>query len=145
VNLLRQVTESEFHVVGKIRWSLVGTTLAVLIVTALCVLSTMTALAFERRRTVGTLKALGATEARLAGLFLGEAALLAAVASGLGFLAGVALARWWGETLFAATVTLRWATLPLVIGVTLAVALLGTLFPLRLVRRTQPAVILRGE
>lgn len=145
VNPLRQVTEAEFHVVQRIRWALLGTTLVVLVVTALCVLSTMTALAFERRRTVGTLKALGATEARLAALFLGEAAVLAVVASGIGFLAGVALARWLGETLFAASITLRWATLPLVSVVTVAVALLGTLLPLRLVRRTQPAVILRGE
>jgi putative ABC transport system permease protein len=145
VNPLRQVTQAEFHVVERIRGSLVGTTLVVLVVTSLCVLSTMTALAFERRRTVGTLKALGATEARLAGLFLGEAAVLAVVASGIGFFAGVALARWLGESLFAASVTLRWATLPLVTAATVAVALLGTLFPLRLVRRTQPAVILRGE
>jgi len=145
VNALRQVTEAEFHVVQRIRWALLGTTLVVLVVTAFCVLSTMTALAFERRRTVGTLKALGATEARLAALFLGEAAVLAVVASGIGFLAGVALARWLGETLFAAGITLRWATLPLVTVVTVAVALLGTLLPLRLVRRTQPAVILRGE
>lgn len=145
VNLLRQVTQAEFRVVERIRWTLLGTTLVVLIVTGLCVLATMTALAFERRRTVGTLKALGATEARLTWLFLGEAALLAMVASGLGFVAGVGLARWLGETLFAAGVTLRWVTLPLVVGVTLAVALLGALFPLRLVRRTQPAVILRGE
>jgi len=145
VNPLRQVTEAEFHVVQRIRWALLGTTLVVLVVTALCVLSTMTALAFERRRTVGTLKALGATEARLAGLFLGEAAVLAVVASGIGFFAGVALARWLGATLFAASITMRWATLPLVTVVTVAVALLGTLLPLRLVRRTQPAVILRGE
>lgn len=145
VNPLRQVTQAEFRVVERIRWALVGTTLVVLVVTALCVLATMTALAFERRRTIGTLKALGASNARLTGLFLSEAALLALVASGLGFLAGIALARWLGETLFAASVTLRWATLPLVAAVALATALLGTLFPLRLVRRIQPAVILRGE
>ncbi len=145
VNPLRQVTQAEFRVVERIRWALLGTTLVVLLVTALCVLSTMTALAFERRRTVGTLKALGASEARLAGLFLSEAAVLAVAASAVGFVAGVALARWLGATLFAATVSLRWMTLPVVMGVTLAVALLGSLLPLRLVRRTQPAVILRGE
>ena len=145
VNPLRQVTQAEFRVVERIRWALVGTTLVVLVVTALCVLATMTALAFERRRTIGTLKALGASNARLTGLFLSEAAVLALLASGIGFLAGIGLARWLGETLFAANVTLRWATLPLVAAVALAIALLGTLFPLRLVRRIQPAVILRGE
>lgn len=145
VNPLRQVTQAEFRVVERIRWALLGTTLVVLVVTALCVLATMTALAFERRRTIGTLKALGASNARLTALFLSEAAVLALVASGVGFLAGIGLARWLGETLFAASVTLRWATLPLVTAVALAIALVGTLFPLRLVRQIQPAVILRGE
>lgn len=145
VNPLRQVTQAEFHVVERIRWTLVGITLVVLVVTALCVLATMTAQAFERRRTVGTLKALGGSESQLAGLFLGEAAVLALAASSLGFFAGVVLARWLGAALFATSVNLRWTTLPLVVGVTLAVALAGAFFPLRLVRRTQPAVILRGE
>jgi ABC-type antimicrobial peptide transport system permease subunit len=67
------------------------------------------------------------------------------VASAAGFLAGLALARWVGATLFAAGTNLRWMTLPLVAAAALAIALVGTLFPLRLVRRVEPAVILRGE
>jgi ABC-type antimicrobial peptide transport system permease subunit len=55
------------------------------------------------------------------------------------------LARWLGETLFAATVAVRWTTLPVVAAVAVVIALVGTLLPLRLVRQTQPAVILRGE
>jgi len=145
VNPLRQVTQAEFQVVERIRWALAGVTLVVLVITSLCVLATMTAQAFERRQTVGTLKALGATEARLAALFLGEAVAMALLAAGVGFFAGVVLARWLGATLFAASVTLRWSALPLVLVVTLGVALAGAFFPLRLVRQTQPAVILRGE
>jgi len=145
VNPLRQVTEAEFRVVERIRWVLLGTTLVVLVVTGLCVLATMTALAFERRQTIGTMKALGATNLRLSLLFLSEAAALALVASAAGFLGGLALARWVGATLFAAGISLRWTTLPLVLAAALAIALLGTLFPLRLVRRVEPAVILRGE
>jgi len=145
VNPLRQVTESEFRVVQQIRGVVLGTTGVVLLITALCVLATMTALAFERRRTIGTLKALGATNARISWLFLSEAAVLALVATAAGFPAGVGLARWLGETLFAATVAVRWTTLPVVAAVVVTIALVGTLLPLRLVRQTQPAVILRGE
>ena len=145
VNPLRQVTESEFRVVQQIRGAVLGTTGVVLLITALCVLATMTALAFERRRTIGTLKALGASNARISWLFLSEAAVLALVATAAGFPAGVGLARWLGETLFAATVAVRWTTLPVVAAVAVTIALVGTLLPLRLVRQTQPAVILRGE
>ncbi len=145
VNPLRQVTESEFRVVQQIRGAVLGTTGVVLLITALCVLATMTALAFERRHTIGTLKALGATNARISWLFLSEAAVLALVATAAGFPAGVGLARWLGETLFAATVAVRWTTLPVVAAVAVTIALVGALLPLRLVRQTQPAVILRGE
>ncbi len=145
VNPLRQVTESEFRVVQQIRGAVLGTTGVVLLITALCVLATMTALAFERRHTIGTLKALGASDARISWLFLSEAAVLALVATAAGFPAGVGLARWLGETLFAATVAVRWPTLPGVAAVAVTIALVGTLLPLRLVRQTQPAVILRGE
>ncbi len=145
VNPLRQVTESEFRVVQQIRGAVLGTTGVVLLITALCVLATMTALAFERRHTIGTLKALGASDARISWLFLSEAAVLALVATAAGFPAGVGLARWLGETLFAATVAVRWTTLPVVAAVAVVIALVGTLLPLRLVRQTQPAVILRGE
>ena len=71
--------------------------------------------------------------------------MLALVATAAGFPAGVGLARWLGETLFAATVAVRWTTLPVVAAVAVTIALVGTLLPLRLVRQTQPAVILRGE
>src|SRR3989344_5453384 len=116
VNPLRQVTEAEFRVVERIRWVLLGTTLVVLVVTGLCVLATMTALAFERRQTIGTMKALGATNLRLSLLFLSEAAALALVASAAGFLGGLALARWVGATLFAPGGRLGWGTLPLVLA-----------------------------
>src|SRR3989344_699183 len=116
VNPLRPVTEAEFRVVERIRWVLLGTALVVLVVTGLCVLATMTALAFERRQTIGTMKALGATNLRLSLLFLSEAAALALVASAAGFLGGLALARWVGATLFAPGGRLGWGTLPLVLA-----------------------------
>ena len=142
---LRQVTESEFRVVERIRRAATGTTLVVLVITGLCVLATMTSLAFERQRTIGTLKAMGASNARISLIFLSEGVVLALLAALLGFAIGIALASWLGGTLFAAAVTVRWITLPWVTLVTVAIALGGMLFPLRLVRGTQPAVILRGE
>ncbi len=145
VNALRQVTESEFRVVGRIRQAAAGTTLVVLAITALCVWTTMTSLAFERRQTIGTLKALGASNARIGLIFLAEAVVLALLASLIGFAAGQGLAVWLGGTLFSAGVTVRWVTLPWAAAVTAGIAVLGVIFPLRLTQRIQPAVMLRGE
>lgn len=145
VTPLRQITESEFRVVDRIRRVAMGTTLVVLVITTLCVLATLTSLAFERQKTIATLKAMGATNARISFIFLSEGVVLALLASALGFGVGLGLASWLGGALFAASVSVRWVILPWVVGVTLGIALIGTLFPMRLVRRTQPAVILRGE
>ncbi len=145
VTPLRQITESEFRVVDRIRSVALGTTLVVLVITALCVLATMTSLAFERQKTIGTLKAMGASNARISLIFLSEGATLAMIAALLGFGLGLGLAAWLGGALFAAEVSIRWITLPWVVAVTLAISLVGTLFPVRLVWQTQPAVILRGE
>lgn len=145
VTPLRQITESEFRVVDRIRRAALGMTLVVLVITALCVLATMTSLAFERQKTIGTLKALGASNARISLIFLSEGATLALIAALIGFGLGLGLAAWLGGALFAADVTIRWITLPWVVAVTLAIALAGMLLPVRLVWQTQPAVILRGE
>ena len=145
VNALRQITESEFRVVERIRRAAAGTTLVVLVTIALCVWTTMTSLAFERQQTIGTLKALGASNLRVGLIFLAEAVVLAVLASVIGFATGQGLAVWLGGTLFSAGVNVRWVTLPWAAAVTVSIAVLGTIFPLRLTQRTQPAVILRGE
>lgn len=145
VSPLRQITESEFRVVDRIRRVAMGMTLVVMVITALCVLATMTSLAFERQKTIGTLKAMGASNARISLIFLSEGAVLALAAALTGFILGLGLAAWLGGALFAADVTIRWITLPWVVAVTLAIALVGMLLPVRLVWQTQPAVILRGE
>ncbi len=145
VTPLRQITESEFRVMDRIRRAAMGTTLVVLVIVTLCVLATFTSLALERQKTIGTLKAMGATNARISFIFLSEGVVLALLAAALGFGVGLGLASWLGGALFAASVSVRWVILPWVVGVTLGIALIGTLFPMRLVHRIQPAEILRGE
>ena len=69
------------------------------------VLASMAALAMERRRDVGLMKALGGTVPRIMRLFLAEAGTLGAVGGLLGFLLGVVLARWIGERIFGVVIS----------------------------------------
>jgi putative ABC transport system permease protein len=142
---LREIAESEVRVLSRIRGMLWGTTAVVLLLTALCVLATMTALATERLREIGLLKALGGSGQQIGRLFLAEAALGAVAAGVVGAGVGMGLSRWLGQQIFASAVELRWMTLPAVVGISLAVSLAGTWVALRLVRRAEPAVILREE
>jgi putative ABC transport system permease protein len=104
----------------------------------------MAALAEERREDVGLMKALGGSISRIVGLFLAEVGVLGAVGGFVGCLAGVALSEWMGERVFGTSITPRWETFPVTIGLMVAVAMAGAL-PLRLLGRVKPAVILRGE
>ena len=145
VKPIRQIAENEGRVVERVRWLIFSTTTVILIVSALCVLATMTAIAFERRKDVGVMKALGAEEGNIVRLFLAEAAMMGLVSGLAGYLIGLGLAQWMGHSIFHSSVMPRPVVFPIVVLLSLAVAMAGTIFPVRRVGRIEPAVILRGE
>jgi len=144
VHPIRQVTEAEGAMLHRIQLLIVSMVALILILTALCVLATMAALAMERRADVGLMKALGGSISRIVGLFLAEVGVLGAAGGLIGCIAGVALSRWMGERVFGTSISARWEIFPLTIGLMIIVALAGAL-PLRLLGKVKPAVILRGE
>lgn len=144
VRPIRQVTETEGALLNRIRLLIVSMVLLILVLTALCVLATMAALAMERREDVGLMKALGGSITRIVGLFLAETGILGAAGGVVGCILGVALSRWMGERVFGAEISPRWEVFPLTIALMVLVALAGAL-PLRMLGKVKPAVILRGE
>lgn len=144
VRPVRQLTEAEGQLLGRIHGLLFWTVALILILTALCVLAAMAALAVERRRDVGLMKAIGGPVSRVVRLFLAEAGSLGLAGGVLGYLVGLGLAEWVGESVFGMAVTPRWQVLPATVALSVGVALAGAL-PLRLLGRVRPAEILRGE
>jgi len=144
VRPVRQIAAAEGTILGRIQGLIFWTIALILILSMLGVLASMAALAMERRRDVGLMKAIGGTEPRIMRLFLAEAGALGAVGGLLGFLLGVMLARWMGERVFGVVISARFEVLPVTIALTVGVALAGA-FPLRLLGRVRPAEILRGE
>jgi len=144
VRPIRQVTEAEGALLNRIRLLIVSMVILILALTALCVLATMAALALERRSDVGLMKALGGSITRIVGIFLAEVGVLGALGGLLGCFAGVLLSNWMGRRVFGAAISLRWEIFPLTIAMMVGVALAAA-FPLRLLGKVKPAVILRGE
>jgi putative ABC transport system permease protein len=144
VRAVRQIAAAEGTILGRIRGLIFWTIALILILSMLGVLASMAALAMERRRDVGLMKALGGTVPRIMRLFLAEAGALGAVGGLAGFLIGVVLARWIGERIFGVVISARFEVLPITVALTIGVALAGA-FPLRLLGRVRPAEILRGE
>ncbi len=141
---LRQLAEAEGHLLGRIRLLIFSTVVLILALTMLCVLATMTALAMERRRDVGLMKALGGSMSRIVRLFLTEAGSLGVLGGLIGYAAGIVLSRWIGRSVFGVGVSPRIEVLPLIVALMVGVALAGAL-PLRLLGRVRPAAILREE
>jgi putative ABC transport system permease protein len=144
VRPVRQIAAAEGTILGRIRGLIFWTIALILVLSMFGVLASMAALAMERRRDVGLMKALGGTVPRIMRLFLAEAGTLGALGGLLGFLVGVVLARWIGERVFGVVISARFEVLPITIALTVGVALAGA-FPLRLLGRVRPADILRGE
>jgi putative ABC transport system permease protein len=145
VHPVRQVTEGEANVLGKMRTTLLVAAILIILTAAVCVLSTLTGWVSDRRRDFALMKALGASGRMLQGFFAAEAALLGFVGATLGFAIGVGVAIWIGHANFHAPVTPRLSVLPVILAGGIAIALVAAILPISLLRRVQPANILRGE
>jgi putative ABC transport system permease protein len=145
VRPVRQIMEGEARVLGKTRATLLAAAALIILTAALCVLSTLMGWVFDRRRDFAIMKALGASGRLLNGFFAAEAAILGATGALIGFLVGIGIAAWIGRVNFHAPVTPRLSVLPVILAGSMAVTLLSAILPISLLRRVQPAVILRGE
>jgi putative ABC transport system permease protein len=145
VRPVRQIMEGEARVLGKTRSTLLAAAALIILTAALCVLSTLMGWVFDRRRDFAIMKALGASNRFLNGFFVAESMVLGATGAVMGFVVGVGIAAWIGRVNFHAAVVPRFAILPVVLAGSMVVTLLSAILPISLLRRVQPAVILRGE
>ena len=145
VRPVRQIMEGEARVLGKTRATLLAAAALIILTAALCVLSTLMGWVFARRRDFAIMKALGASGRLLNGFFAAEAAALGATGALIGFVLGIGIAAWIGRVNFHAPVVPRLSVFPVVLAGSVAVTLLSAILPISLLRRVQPAVILRGE
>jgi putative ABC transport system permease protein len=145
VSPVRQIMEGESRVLSKTRSTLLAAAALIILTAALCVLATLMGWVFDRRRDFAIMKALGASDGLLNGFFAAEAAALGATGAVIGFVLGIGIAAWIGRVNFHAPVMPRFDVLPLVLAGSMVVTLLSAVLPISLLRRVQPAVILRGE
>lgn len=145
VQPVRQIVEAETRVLGKTRFILSLSVLAITLTVALCVLATLTASVMERRKDYAVMKALGSSQAAVNAIFLGETTVLAAGGAMGGYVAGCALAMWIGRANFHATIGPRLSVFPAVLGGCVVMAMLSALLPLVRLQNLQPAAMLKGD
>ena len=91
------------------------------------------------------MKALGAGNGAIAGVFLAESAVLALLGGGVGLLAGMAMARQIGRSIFGSAISFDPVLLPLVLGLAVLVTFAGSAAAVRRALRFDPVIVLRGD
>jgi putative ABC transport system permease protein len=142
---VRQIMEAEANVLNKTRATVYASGTLLVLTSALCVLATLMGWVFDRRRDFAIMKALGASEGLVNGFFAAEAAALGVVGAIVGFFIGIGVAAWIGRANFHAPVVPRFSVFPYVFAGCIIVALISAILPITMLRRVQPAIILRGE
>src|SRR6202161_3980660 len=100
VHAIRRVAETEGRILTRVSTLLWIVTLAALGAAVLAVAATSATTVLERRAEIGVMKALGASNALVGGIFFAEQVLLAFVGCAIGFVMGAALARSLGASVF---------------------------------------------
>jgi putative ABC transport system permease protein len=142
---IRRVAETEGKILSRVETLFWLVTLAAITAAALAVGATSATTILERRAEVGVMKALGASNYIVAGLFLAEQVILAVAGGSLGYLCGISLARYLGASVFGWPAHPRLILLPVVLGLAAVVCLAGSFLPLYRAMKFRPAPILRGE
>ncbi len=139
-----ELVAGEARVVGRLNLLLLLLALAALSASLLGLFSTTAATVVERSVELALLRSLGATPRAVAALLLGETAVVSLAGGLLGWALGSAAAAAVRGQTFGTAHRAEPLLLPVALLLSLGVALIGTLGPLRYALRLDPAAVLRG-
>jgi putative ABC transport system permease protein len=145
VQPIRQLVEGESRIVDRTHALMYAAVLLIALTVGVSVLATLSASILERRRDFALMKALGGSHLHLMALFLVEALILALAGVAAGFVIGSIAAYAISELNFHTATLPHPSILPLILLLNLAIASAAALFPARILRKLQPAALLKGE
>lgn len=145
VNEVRQTARTSEGLLAKVKLLMLMVTAVVLISAGSSVAGTMSTTVLERGKEIGLMKAMGGTRREVMLIFCGEAALLGILGGLAGYLFGSVIAQFITRTVFSASAEfIPWFS-GISLGVSLFLALLGSVGPMISVFRLDPVRSLRGE
>jgi len=145
VSEVRQTARTSEGLLAKVKLLMILVTAVVLVSAGSSVTGTMSTTVLERGKEIGLMKAMGATRWEVLLIFCGEAALLGVFGGVAGYLLGSGIAQFITKTVFASSAEfIPWICL-VSFGVSLFLALLGSVGPMVSVFKLDPVRSLRGE
>jgi len=142
---IRKVSASEGQVLDKIKGLMGLVSVVILVLSTLCVNTTLMAIVSERSREFALQKALGAKSSDIVRQIMTETLIIALFAGVVGIIAGYILAQVLGHTVFSASIGLRAQVIPLTVILSLLVALIAAALPTYRAVNIEPAKVLKGE
>lgn len=143
--VVAKVSKQEGFVLAKIKLLMALVSLVILLITSMCVNTSLSAILLARNKEIALLRALGAGRKNILNLFGSETFVLAFCAAFLGSFMGYLLAQVLGLAIFDAYIDFRIASIPVSMGLSLVFAALAAVYPIRRALNLKMADILRGE
>jgi putative ABC transport system permease protein len=145
VSEVRQTARTSEGLLAKVKLLMIMVTAVVLVSAGSSVAGTMSTTVLERGKEIGLMKAMGGTRWEVMLIFCGEAALLGVLGGIAGYLLGSVIAQFITRTVFSASAEFIPWFAGVSLGVSLFLALLGSIGPMVSVFKLDPVRSLRGE
>lgn len=142
---LRPIAAAQGLILARLDRMMTLLTAVVLILSGLCLATTLLAMVVEREAEIGLMRSMGAGDGDVVRMFLGEVTLLGVAGGVIGLVLGGIGSRLVGARLFGTAVDPRLQVVPMVLLTALTVCWAAVLVPLRRALTIQPADALRGE
>lgn len=140
-----RMTSSNARIITMLRTLFGVVSIVALALTLVGVSTTMSSIVARRRAEIGLRRALGATSRSIAGEFLVESAVYGVVGGAIGCAAGYGIAYALCAQVFDRRVGFSWWLAALCVLVSVALAVVASIGPVRRATRIDPAVVLREE
>jgi len=141
---VRQVADSEGAILDKTQLLMILITALSLVGSALGISNLVTASVMERSQEIGLLKAIGAKDRSITGMFMTEILITALVGGVVGYFMGFGFAQLIGQSVFGSAIEMKPMVIPLVAVLIALVTIAGSLPAIRMVLRLDPAEVLHG-
>ena len=145
VSEVRQTARTSEGLLAKVKLLMLMVTAVVLVSAGSSVAGTMGTTVLERGKEIGLMKAMGGTRWEVMLIFCGEAAMLGVLGGVAGYLFGIVIAQFITKTVFASSAEFLPWFIGISLGVSLFLALLGSIGPMISVFKLDPVRSLRGE
>ncbi len=140
-----KIAQSEGLLLNKVNLLLLLVLVASVTAAVLGVSSTMMTTVIQRRSEIGLMKAIGAGNGGITAIFLLEAAAIGLAGGIAGVGAGALLSQLVARTVFGSPIEFSTLLVPLMLTLSVVVALVGSAFPLRKALTFEPSIVLRGR